>query len=91
MIRGWLTPGHAALIGAVVLGVLIASVALGWLPPGGVSAPSASPWWAHDGIISCGFPAQYRAHGQVRRLGDCAGLLGEPAHQVSLQGVMNST
>ncbi len=85
MIGRWLTPVRAALIGALILSALIAAVALGWLPPGGGPAPGASPWWAHEGIINCGFPAEYRAHDQVRSLGDCAGLLGEPAHQVSLR------
>ena len=47
-------------------------------------APSATPWWPHTGITTCGSVAFYRIGAQVVHLGNCAGLLLDPPETATL-------
>jgi len=48
------------------------------------AASSGRPWWWSQTVSFCGHPAKVRLHGHVMDVGNCAGTLGVPAQQVTL-------
>jgi hypothetical protein len=52
-------------------------------PP--TASASATPWWPHTGITTCGKVGYFRIGERVGGIGSCAGILVYPPESVSLQ------
>jgi len=88
MRRPWLFIALAMLAGCTAAPAATPTPAASVPDPVAIPVPSAiasgQSWWAWPGLSACGLAAEIRYDGRVFGLGDCAGVLLDPATTVRL-------